>query len=165
MRAALLAAVLLLAACTGASPVPSGDPVRILATDLSLFDEPFTVAVVETEADYLTAWGRTDRSSAPPDVDWSLEVAVYLGMAGSSSCPETFERLVVDEDAAHVYGEWSNPASRGGNVACTDDLQAQGILLAVSRDVLPAGEFLLTLRAEVCTECPDTPDQELVTVR
>lgn len=165
MRAGLLAAVLLLgAACAGASPSPSPDPVRILATDLSLVAEPFTVAVIDNSADYQASWAQTDRSSAPPDVDWATEVVIYLGMAGSSSCPVTFQHLVVDEDSANVYAEWDNNNLK--NMPCTDDLSPQGVVLAVSRSVLPAGEFTLSLRSDVmCPECPDHPDETRVVVR
>ena len=161
MRAGVLLAVLLLAACAGASPSP-GDQVRILATDLGFIAEPFTVAVIDNNADYLTGWAQTDRSSAPPAVDWTNEVVVYLGMAGSSSCPETFQHLVVDTDGAHVHGDW-RPFDIALGMGCTDDLQGQGIVLAVSRAALPVGQFTLTLReALMCPDCPDHPDQQIV---
>lgn len=81
-------------------------------------------------------------------------------MSGSSSCPERFERLVVDESAAHVYAQW---ADQPPNQPCTDDLQAQGVLVAVARSVLPAGQFRLTLREQlICADCPDHNDQVLV---
>ena len=165
MRAGVLLAVLLIAACAGASPSPTPDPVRILARDLGLVAEPFSVALIDNETDYQTGWAQTDRSSAPPAVDWSSEVVIYLGMAGSSSCPETFQHLVVDAEGVHMYGDW-RPFDIGPGVGCTDDLQAQGILLAVSRAALPTGQFTLTLReALVCPDCPDHPDQAVVSLR
>lgn len=137
---------------------------RILATDLQLFQEPFTVAVVDNSTEYEAGWARTDRSAAPPVVDFATEVVIYLGMAGSSSCPETFEHLVVDDAAAHVYGEWSN-VELLKDIACTDDLAPHGIVLAVSRAALPATEFTLTLREQLmCPDCPDHPDQEIVSL-
>jgi hypothetical protein len=164
MRAALLAAVLLLAACTGTSPDPSGDPVRILATDLPSVGEPFTVHLVADEADYVDGWRGTGLPGSPPAVDFTTDVAIYLGMAGSSSCPAAFERLVVDEATSHVYAEWNDQSLIGA--PCTDDLAPQGVLLAVSRAALPAGQFTLTLRQQLlCPDCPDHPDQERVTVR
>jgi hypothetical protein len=165
MRAGVLLAVLLLAACAGASPSAGPDAVRILATGLRFGGQPYTVAAIDNNADYLAAWQPTDRSSAPPDVDWANEVVIYLGMAGSSSCPETFQHLVVDHEAAHVFGQWDSSAtgSRPKDAACTDDLQSQGIALAVSRAVLPAGQFTLTLRETlVCPDCSDHPDQAVV---
>jgi hypothetical protein len=165
MRAGALLVAFLLVACAGASSSPAPDPVRILAAELSLFEEPFTVAVVDNSTDYLAGWQRTDRSAPPPDVDFASDVAIYLGMAGSSSCPETFAHLVVDEEAGHVYGEWNSTVIREG-MGCTDDLAAQGILLAVARTALPAGQFRLTLReALMCPDCPDHPDQAVVSLR
>jgi hypothetical protein len=164
MRAALLAAVLLLAACTGASPDPSGDPVRILATDLPSVGEPFTVHLVQDSTDYMAGWRATGLPGSPPAVDFSTDVAIYLGMAGSSSCPAAFERLVVDEATNRVYAEWNDQSLVGA--PCTDDLAPQGVLIGVARDVLPAGEFTLTLRDTlICPDCPDHPDRETVTVR
>ena len=165
MRAGLLAAVLLLvAACAGASPTSPGDPVRILATDLPTISQPFLVHVALTEADYTEGWQQLGGTGSPPAVDFATEVAIYLGMAGSSSCPTTFQHLVVDDDTAHVYAQWDDNTLK--NMACTDDLQGQGVALAVSRSVLPEGEFTLSLRQVVmCPDCPDQPDRTKVTVR
>ena len=162
MRAVLLA-VLLLAACTGASPSPSPtpDPVRILATGLSLDSvAPLGVGAATTQAEYDSLWTGSDRSFGAPSIDFDLEIALYLGMAGSSSCPEEFMGLVVDPEAGVVYGSWRQPSALS---ACTDDLQSQGVLLAVSRAVLPSSEFLFSLREQpVCAECPDQPDRIVV---
>lgn len=161
MRAALIAAVVLLAACGGASPTPSADPARILATDVPGLGEPFTVHVVVDEADYLDGWRATGMAGTPPPVDFTSEVAIYLGMAGSSSCPTTFQHLVVDQ--ARVYAEWTDQSM--GGMPCTADLAPQGVILAVSRAALPAGDFVLTLREQlVCPDCSDHPDRELVSL-
>jgi hypothetical protein len=162
MRAGLLTAVLLLAACTGASPPsPTPEPVRILADGLgAAFQEPFTVAARTDETEWLRLWQSFDRGAAQPEVDLSREMVIYLGMAGSSSCPEAFSHLVVDDEAARVYGEWQG---RSGTVACTDDLQSQGVLLAVRRDVLPQSDFVLSLRESLlCADCPEHQDQIVV---
>lgn len=164
MRAGILAAVLLLAACAGASPDPSGDPVRILMTDVPSVGEPFSVHLVVDEADYMNGWRTTGLPGSPPAIDFTTEVAIYLGMAGSSSCPAAFEHLVVDETTSHVYAEWNDQSLVGK--PCTADLAPQGVVIAVLREVLPAGVFTLTLREQlICPDCPDHPDQELATVR
>jgi hypothetical protein len=161
MRAGVLVAVLLLAACAGASPSTGPEPVRILAANLPWFDQPYSVSVIQDSGEYLTGWQQAGGPDPAPEVDFATEVVIYLGMAGSSSCPETFQHLVVDAEAAHVFGEWDNSAFMGK--PCTDDLAGQGIALAVSRAVLPPTEFRLTLREElVCPDCPDHPDQAIV---
>jgi len=174
MRAGpLMVVVLLLAACAGA-PSPSAgqspavtpaEPVRVLATNLwAGFESPFSVAAATDQAsfDALMAGFEPPLASSPPAVDFDSELVLFLGMSGSSSCPERFERLVVD-DTGRVYADWADqlPAQ-----PCTDDLQGQGVLLAVARAALPTEPFLFSLRAEpICPECPDQTDQLVVDPR
>ena len=170
MRAGLTAAViLLLAACTGApSPTASPEPtpaesLRILAMDLwGDFPSPFTVAAATSRAEYDALWQQVGLQIPQPEVDLERELVLYLGMAGSSSCPERFERLVTD-DTSRVYAEW---ASQPPGQPCTDDLAAQGVLLAVLRSALPSEPFLFSLREQpVCPDCADHPDQMVVDPR
>ena len=126
----------------------------------SPFAEPFSVSAATDETEYTRLWQSVDRGPDAPAVDLATEIVIYLGMAGSSSCPEEFGRLVVDIDAAFVFGEWQGQPP---NVPCTDDLQSQGVLLAVSRAELPQSEFVLQLREElVCADCPEHPDRVVV---
>ena len=161
MRAVL--AVLLLAACTGASPSPSPtpDPVRIVASGLSLASvATLGVGAATTQAEYDSLWAGSDRSPPAATIDFDREVVLFLGMAGSSSCPEEFLGLVVEPETGVVYGSWRQPSALS---ACTDDLQWQGVLLAVSRAVLPSSEFVFSLREQaVCADCPEHPDRMVV---
>lgn len=166
MRAGLLIAVLLLAACAGVpSPTPSvvpTEPVRILANGPSaaFAQNPFVVAAATNADDHAALWQAFGLRSLAPEVDFQREIVVYLGMAGSSSCPEVFQRLVVDHQASTVHAEWQ---PRPPNQACTDDLQSQGVLLAVSRVELPTQQFALSLRAQpICPDCPTHPDRAIV---
>ncbi|HUP83348.1 MAG TPA: hypothetical protein VM284_04065 [Candidatus Limnocylindria bacterium] len=136
---------------------------RVLTSSLQILPDPFSVALFSTRPPYAAAWLTVDSAGSPPEVDFASKVVIYLGMAGSSSCPVRFQHLVVDEASAHVYGEWDDatPANR----PCTDDLAGSGVVLVVSRAVLPQGEFRLTLRQDlICPDCPDHPDQELVSL-
>jgi hypothetical protein len=171
MRAgALLTVILLLAACTGASNPPTDsptaspplEPMRLLASDLAAIGQPhpFSVAAATNEAEYDSLWQRFGLGSPPPPVVFDRELAIYLGMAGSSSCPEVFQTLVVDESIPSVHAVWQPHPQ---NQACTDDLQPQGVLLAVARSELPDQPFVLKLRAQpICATCPDHPDQQLI---
>lgn len=165
--------VLLLAACTGAqppstlTPAPSApaETVRTLATGLAAagFENPFGVAVATNDADYRSLWPLFGLRSLAPPVAFDRELVIYLGMAGSSSCPEVFRGLVVDESIPAVYADWQ---PHPPNQACTDDLQSQGVLLAVARSELPDQPFVLQLRAQpICATCPDHPDQLVVDPR
>jgi hypothetical protein len=188
MRAgALMLAVLLLAGCVGASeptssPAPTGTPApgltdppaseppggptaatdgwRELAAGVWLGDEVFAVAAATNDAQLAELWHRLGRADPPPAVDFERELVLFLGMSGSSSCPERLQRLIVDFETARVHGEW---AERDPMTACTDDLQAQGVLLAVDRAQLPDEPFELSLRDRpICPECDDRPDRTIV---
>jgi hypothetical protein len=176
----LLLVVFLLSACSSAPPVASPSPAgptpagptppstavpteppsspaadwRALAEDLWLADAPFAVAAAFNADELETLWVQLTRPEPVPSVDFGSEAVLYLGMSGSSSCPEQLTGLFVDEAAGRVYGEWFQRVPPGG--ACTDDLGGQGVLIAVPREALPDGPFLLSLRRErVCPECPD----------
>ncbi|MDQ3938540.1 MAG: hypothetical protein M3253_07645 [Chloroflexota bacterium] len=164
-----VAVVLLLIACTGApadfpSPQsPAGYPLRILATDLSsATEEPFSVGAATNQDDYDELWQRIGGTPPPLAVNFERQVVLFLGMAGSSSCPERFAGLAIDA-TSRVYAEW---APQPPNRPCTDDLAPQGTLLAVARSALPAEPFLLSLRDQpICPDCADHPDQLVVDPR
>jgi hypothetical protein len=119
-------------------------------------------ATNESEWEHMRQEVANFRATDPLSIDLTNEIAIYLGMAGSSSCPESFAGLVVDQDASRVYGQWQS-APIGEGQGCTDDLQPQGVLLAVSRAELPGDQFTLTLREVlVCADCSDHPDQIVV---
>ena len=85
MRAGPLLAVLLLAACGGASPSlsPPAEPVRVLADGLSIaFAEPFSVSAATDETEYTRLWQSVDQGPDAPAVDLATEMVIYLGMAG-----------------------------------------------------------------------------------
>ncbi|HSH21528.1 MAG TPA: hypothetical protein VK992_02775, partial [Candidatus Caenarcaniphilales bacterium] len=133
---------------------------RELATGLSLADDPFAVAAAVNPAQMEPLWEQLGQASPPPTVDFEQELVLFLGMSGSSSCPKRLERLFVDHAAGKVFGQW---AGHEPGEACTDDLQAQGVLLAVERSLLPTTPFLFSLEEEpICPECPERPDQAVV---
>lgn len=179
MRAGFILVVLLLTACAGApsssptsvvspstGPTPAATPTelaRILATDLwADFESPFAVAAATSPDEWDELWGQVGLQIPRPEVDFERELVLFLGMAGSSSCPERFQRLVVDV-TSRVYAEW---APLPTDQPCTDDLAPQGLLLAVDRSQLPSEPFPFSLREEpVCPDCPSGPDQMVVDPR
>jgi hypothetical protein len=187
MRAGpVIVAVLLLAACSGASlptsspspgvpaspgPTPAVGPTgqptaqitdgwRELGSGLWLEDEVFAVAAASNDSRLEQLWARLGQPDPAPAVDFERELVLFLGMAGSSTCPERLERLFVDHAAGTVHGEW---AAHEPGQACTDDLQAQSLLLAIDRALLPETPFVFSLREQpICPECPERPDQVIV---
>ncbi len=145
------------------SPAPTGaaaDGWRELGSGMWLQEDPFAVAAAVDQPQFDELWDRLAQRPPTPAVDFERELVLFLGMSGSSSCPERLVRLLVDEAAGRVHGDW---AAQPPAQPCTDDLQAQGVLLAVDRSLLPEGPFLFSLRDEpICPECPDRPDQVVV---
>src|SRR5688500_15784854 len=124
MRVGLaLSAVLLLAACAGA-PQPSSSPSastapspaalptphattapsaapsqaasegwRQLGRGLWL-EDPFTVAAANDAAQLAALWTALGQAAPAPAVDFTREMVLFLGMSGSSSCPERLVGLV-----------------------------------------------------------------------
>ena len=145
-----------------ATPTPgqsAGEGWRQLGSGLWL-DDPFTVAASTNAAQLDELWASLGQAQPAPAVDFEREIVLFLGMSGSSTCPEQLVGLFADEAAARVYGQW---AAHDPGQACTDDLQAQGVLLAVDRELLPSGPFLLSLREQpICPECSEQTDQKLI---
>lgn len=153
-------------ASPGLSPAPTGAPTapagawRELLSGAALGDEFFTVAAATDREQLDRLWQDLAQAAPAPDVDFEQELVLFFGTGGSSTCPERLEGLVVDFGAATVHGRW---AEHEPGVPCTDDIQAQGVLIAVSRGDVPDVPFQLSLKAEpVCPECPDRPDQTVV---
>jgi hypothetical protein len=133
----------------------------VLADDLWLAQAPFAVTAALSQDELTALWQQLDRDGPPPAVDFEREAVLFMGMSGSSSCPETLSGLVVDHANAVVFGEWTQQVPPGG--ACTDDLGGQGLLIAVDRSVLPDQTFLLSLRqAPICGDCAEQPDRLFV---
>ena len=143
-----------------ATASPSDALLRVLNTGLTHPEFPFMVAAAFDEEELADLLDELGVTGGLPSVNFEREVVIYLGISGSSSCPERFQQLFVDEAAARVYGLW---AAQQPGQPCTDDLQGQGILLAVARAALPDQPFLLSLReSPICVDCVDHPDQLLV---
>jgi hypothetical protein len=136
----------------------------VLADELWLPNAPFAVSAAVTRDELESLWSDLGRDGAVPDVDLDRELVIYMGMSGSSSCPEVLSGLFVDNAAGRVWGEWTRHVPPGG--ACTDDLGPQGVLIAVQRELLPDEPFLLSLRRDpICRDCPGQPEQVIVDPR
>ena len=123
MRFTPLLIVVLAAACAGSPPAtPAGAPSppslvasppaitpagpadwRPLADGLWLPETPFAVAFAANRSDFDALLARLGQAGPPPAVDFASEVALFMGMSGSSSCPERLERVVVDHAAARAH--------------------------------------------------------------
>ncbi len=114
MRKLLLLVVLLLAACSSAPPtgspapgtpppspgptaaaptdpaptVPAAPNWRVLAQDLWLAQAPFAVAAALSQDELTALWQQLDRDGPPPAVDFEREAVLFMGMSGSSECPD-----------------------------------------------------------------------------
>jgi hypothetical protein len=104
-------------------------------------DEPahaFADLVTEP-GDLQPVWQRFGLSGEPPSVDLDDTVLLFIGFGESGSCPATFQGVRADGDVVTV-----RMGTEGGR-ACTDDYNPRTFVIAVDRDLVPTGGFVLDL--------------------
>jgi hypothetical protein len=91
-------------------------------------------------------WKRSGIRGTVPEVDFEREVAVWFGHVYGGSCPnQRLDDVVVDETRALVYPLIVDPDAP---LFCTDDANPYAFVVAVERDALPAGPFVIQLDAD-----------------
>jgi len=104
-----------------------------------------------------TVWGQLGLEGTPPSVDFDQQVALYLVIGHSGSCPETrLDDLVVD--GALVYAVVPSITELTEELACTADWVPRTYLVAVDRALLPGPPFQLTAEKEYGARVEVTAD-------
>ncbi len=150
----MLVAVTAFAGCTAGDVAPpdedrasitqpaAGDGWRLLVEQADA-GEAYRTGIA-TNADQL--WHLLDRSGIVielPEVDWDEEVVVWFGAAYDTSCPIRLVDVLVTDDVLHgVF-----PLASGETEAtCPSDANPHAFVVAIERDLLPAGPFTIQLR-------------------
>lgn len=112
---------------------------RVLVDGIDEGGQPWTTGLVETRRDL-------DTLVPGADVDWDGEVVFRFTLAESSSCPfADMTRLEFSEPDLRLY-----PVVPliGEPEICTDDAMPHTIVVAVTREDLPDGEFSIWVDGE-----------------
>ena len=108
--------------------------------------ESYRTGIATDRDSYLALWSSIGLVDDPPEVDFQSDVVIWFGAVFGSSCPGLrLDGVVVDVDAALVYGEIVLPDPPAG---CTADANPHAFLVAVERQVLPVGPFIIQLDAD-----------------
>jgi hypothetical protein len=93
------------------------------------------------DADALnTTWEQLGIDGTPPVVDFDRQLALYLVIGHSGSCPETrLDDLVVEGSLLYAVIPSTTPLTP--DLGCTDDWVPRTYLVAIDRDRLPAPPF------------------------
>ena len=119
--------------------------------------EAYRTAVATTDEQLAAVWQESGLGGDAPDVDWQAEIVVWFGAVYGSSCPVRLDGVVVDGTTLH--GEIVIPGS-GPGTACTADANPHSFVVAVERDLLPAGPFVVQLGAD--DPPPGAPEERTV---
>lgn len=138
-------------------PQPTaGDGWRLLGHEQGA-GQAYRSGVATTDEQLATLWAQSGLDGEAPEVDWQAEVVVWFGAVYGSSCPIRLDDVVVT--GTTVRGELVVPGS-GPYSACTEDANPHAFVVAVDRDVLPAGPFVVQLGA--ADPPPGVPEERTV---
>lgn len=122
-------------------PQPAeGDGWRLLGADHS--GMPYRTAVATTQAQYDALWADSGVSGDPPAVDFEQEVVIWFGAVYGSGCEVRLDDVAVDLGRRLVYAELVVP---GAHQACAGDANTAAYVVALEREQLPEGGFVVQL--------------------
>jgi len=107
----------------------------------------YETGIATDAASYRMLWERAGIPGEPTEVDLEDQVAIWFAIAHGSSCPNLrLDDVIVDRDRAVVHPLVVMPDSP---MICTADIAgAYQFIVAVDRDRLPAGPFLISLESD-----------------
>lgn len=125
-------------------PQPTeGDGWRLLGSDRT--GPSYRTGVATTPKQYEALWAQSGIADERPDVDFEDEIVIWFGAVYGSSCPIRMDDVIVDEATQLVHGLFVVP---GNPQACTSDANPEAYVVALQRDRLPAGGFIVQLHAD-----------------
>lgn len=139
--------------------VPDGDQPaagpgwRLLGEGLT--GESYRTGVATTPDQLAGLWLMAGLEGEPPAMDFATEIAIWFGAVYGSSCPIRMDHVLVVGEVVH--GDFVVP---GSPMACTGDANPHAYVVALERDRLPAGPFMVQLRAD--DPPPGVPEERTV---
>lgn len=103
-------------------------------------EEAYTFAAIATdEASLAAEWARFGLAGAVPRVDLERQVALFAGFGESGSCPFVYGGVEIDIAGGRAGLMAADAPPRD----CTSDYNPRTLVVAVDRELLPAGPFHL----------------------
>ena len=124
-------------------PQPEGGEGWRLLAHADGVGEVYRTGVATTDEQLAGLWAASGLGGAAPEVDWQQEVVVWFGATESGSCPARLDDVVVS--GATLHGGFVIPGPPQG---CTDDANPHAYVVAVERERLPEGPFVVQLDAD-----------------
>lgn len=122
-------------------PQPTeGDGWRLLGADRTGLT--YRTGVATDQEQYESLWLVSGVSGEPPAVDFDAEIVIWFGAVYGSGCEVRLDDVVVDADRAVVHADLVIPGVHQG---CPDDANPAAYLVALQRDRLPDGGFVVQL--------------------
>ena len=128
---------------------PEGEGWRLLGEGTE--GMAYTLGVALGQSEYEDEWATAGASGQPPSVDFDDEVVVRFTHVVSSTCTYTEHYGIgVDRQDSIVFSAASRPrpsedVDPDDDFACTTDARPHAFVVAIDRDVLPAGEVRFRL--------------------
>ncbi|MGK2949138.1 MAG: hypothetical protein ACSLFP_11225 [Acidimicrobiales bacterium] len=122
-------------------PQPTqGDGWRLLGADRT--GQTYRTGVATSQEQYESLWLDSGVSGEPPAVDFDSEIVIWFGAVYGSGCEVRLDDVVVDADRAVVHADLVIPGVHQG---CNDDANPAAYLVALQRDRLPVGGFVVQI--------------------
>jgi hypothetical protein len=103
-------------------------------------------AIATDEGAYRRVWENAGLTGARPDVDLESEVVIWFGAGTGPDCSDLrLHDVVVEADRSVVHAVIS---PTDASVPCAMDVDPHAFVVAVRRDRLPAGPFVIQLDAD-----------------
>ncbi len=118
----------------------AGQGWRLLGEDAT--GEAYRTGVATTDAQLDQLWALAGLPGEPASVDWDREIAVWFGAVYGSGCPVRMDGVIVEGDLLHADLVVPNAV-----YGCPADATPHAVVVAVERELLPEGPFLVQLEA------------------
>lgn len=122
----------------GRATSPAPDRGEVVASESTVPAEPgdqFADIAISPDA-AARAWRRFGLTGTAPRTDFRTEALLFVGFGESGSCPARFNGVVVDGAQVNVALE-----REGATTGCTDDYNAQTLVIEAAREALPDAGF------------------------
>ncbi|CAN5171535.1 hypothetical protein BH18ACT4_BH18ACT4_05240 [soil metagenome] len=121
----------------------AGDGWRLLGTART--GPTYRTGVATDDDQYEALWDESGLGGEPPTVDFEREIVIWFAAVYGSGCEIRMNDVVLDTERAIVHGDFVVPGVHQG---CAEDANPEAYVVAVQRDHLPDGRFVVQLGAD-----------------